>query len=86
MMDLANRYRDLWVAGVLGGMQTSAFSDKTISKPSGRPDLSWVTFKECDVKLAMALHQIFQKALNNIDSVKELKSICSNQRQSSSNM
>jgi hypothetical protein len=86
MMDLASRYRDLWVACVPGGMQTSAFSDKTISKPSGRPDSSWVTFKECDVKLAMALHQIFQKALNNIDSVKELKSICSNQRQSSSNM
>jgi hypothetical protein len=85
-MDLANRYRDLWVPDVLGGMQSSAFTDKTISKPSGRSDSRGVTFKERDVELAMALDQILQKALNNIDSVKELKSICRNQQKSNSKM
>lgn len=85
-MDLANKYRDLWVPGVLGGMQSSAFSDRTISKSSRRSDSSGSTFKERDVKLAMALDQILQKALNNIDSVKELKSICRNQQKSNSKM
>jgi hypothetical protein len=85
-MDLANRYRNLWVLGVLGGMQSSAFSDKTISKRPGRPDSSGGTVKERDVELAMALDQILQKALNNIDSVKELKPIWKNQRKFISKM
>jgi hypothetical protein len=78
MMDRAKRYRDLRVPAVPGGMQSSAFSEAFINKPSKTMDSSEITFKKRDVELAVALDQILQKSLGNINCMKQLKSIWKN--------
>jgi hypothetical protein len=51
-------------------MQSSAFSEAFINKPSKTTDSSEGTFKKRDVELAVALDQILQKSLGNINCMK----------------
>ena len=70
MAERANRYRDLCFGRDLRGIHNSAFSVSCLSKCLGLKQETPLTFKERNMKLAMALDQILKESFHDVDSVK----------------